>query len=119
MKRFIMSVLGRDDDVIGLFYDNHLTPDISFTTLENFTVMAMVEQVLGMSITNELITRNWKCDVVRLPLGPPQLITLGIGVPSLERATPAVKKFVRYAVDILAQGNLGASYSITQYASVR
>ena len=63
--------------------------------------MAMIEQGLGMSIMNELITRNWQCDVVKLPLVPPQQITLGIALPSLENASPAVKRFVQYAVDQL------------------
>lgn len=100
-ERFIMPALGRDVDVVALFQDNNLTPSIQFSTLENFAAMAMIEQGLGMSIMNELITRNWQCDVVKLPLVPPQQITLGIALPSLENASPAVKRFVQYAVDQL------------------
>lgn len=100
-ENFIMPALGRDVDVIALFQDNNLNPKIKFSTLENFAAMAMIEQGLGMSIMNELITRNWQCDVVKLPLDPPQKITLGIALSSLENASPAVKKFVQYAVDRL------------------
>lgn len=101
-ERFIMPALGRDADVTALFHENHLNPRIQFSTLENFAAMAMIEQGLGMSIMNELITRNWQCDVVKLPLSPPQQITLGVALPSLKNAPPAVKCFVQYAVDILA-----------------
>lgn len=54
-----------------------------------------------MSIMNELITRNWQCDVVKLPIAPARSITLGIAVPSLKNASPAVKRFVKYAEDII------------------
>lgn len=100
-ERFIMPALGRDADVIALFQANKLNPNIQFSTLENFATMAMVEQGLGMSIMNELITRKWQCDVVMLPLSPPQHITLGIALSSLDTASPAVKQFVQYAVERL------------------
>ncbi|QQO07731.1 LysR family transcriptional regulator [Breznakiella homolactica] len=101
-ERFIMPALGRDDDVVTLFERNNVTPNIRFSTLENFAALAMIEQGLGMSVMNELITRRWHCDVVKLPLDPPQHITLGIAVPSLKNASPAVKRFVRYAEERLA-----------------
>ncbi|WP_338736000.1 LysR family transcriptional regulator substrate-binding protein [Sporomusa sphaeroides] len=100
-ERFIMPALGRDVDVVALFQENNLNPNIQFSTLENFAAMAMIEQGLGMSIMNELITRKWQCDVVKLPLSPPQQITLGIALPSLDNASPTVKRFVKYAVDRL------------------
>ena len=44
----------------------------------------MIESGLGMSIMNELITKNFQANVVMLPLDPPQSITLGMAVPTLE-----------------------------------
>lgn len=96
-EKFIMPALGRDDDVAEMLSRNNLTPNISFSTLENFAALAMIEQGMGMSIMNELITKRWQCDVVKLPLEPPQQIMFGIAVPSLKTAPPAVKKFVKYA----------------------
>ena len=54
-----------------------------------------------MSIMNELITESWQCNVAMLPLDPPQSITLGIAVPSLENASPAAREFIRYAEKML------------------
>lgn len=99
-EAFIMPALGRDDDVIEMFRKNKITPDIRFSTLENFAAMAMIEEGLGMSIMNELITKGWQCDVVKLPLDPPQHITLGMALPSLKNAPPAVKRFVECALTI-------------------
>jgi DNA-binding transcriptional LysR family regulator len=100
-ERFIMPALGRDDDVAELLSKNNLTPNISFSTLENFAALAMIEQGMGMSIMNELITKRWQCNVIKLPLDPPQYITFGIAILSLKTSSPAVKKFVKYATHFL------------------
>ena len=96
---FIMPALGRDDDVVSLFERNGIKLNIHFTTLENFATMAMIEKGLGMSVMNNLITEKWNCDVVKIPVDPPSRITLGLAVPSYKQASPAVKRFIKYAVE--------------------
>ena len=98
---FIMPALGRDDDVVSLFERNGIKLNIHFTTLENFATMAMIEKGLGMSVMNNLITEKWNCDVVKIPVDPPSRITLGLAVPSYKQASPAVKRFIKYAVERL------------------
>lgn len=109
-EKFIMPALGRDDDVAEMLSRNGLTPNISFSTLENFAALAMIEQGMGMSIMNELITKKWQCDVVKLPLDPPQHIMFGIAVPSLKMSPPAVKKFVKYAEELLVCNDRSMKY---------
>ena len=101
---FIMPALGRDDDVAALFERFQIEPHILFSTLENYAAISMIESGLGMSIMNELITKNFQANVVMLPLDPPQSITLGMAVPTLESASPAVKKFAEYV------GRIGGSH---------
>lgn len=98
---FIMPALGRDDDVVSLFERNGIKLNIHFTTLENFATMVMIEKGLGMSVMNNLITEKWNCDVVKIPVDPPSRITLGLAVPSYKQASPAVKRFIKYAVERL------------------
>lgn len=98
---FIMPALGRDDDVVSLFERNGIKLNIHFTTLENFATMAMIEKGLGMSVMNNLITEKWNCDIVKIPVDPPSRITLGLAVPSYKQASPAVKRFIKYAVERL------------------
>ncbi len=93
-ERFIMPALGRDDDVAALFRSCDIKPMIAYSTLENYAAISMIEQGLGMSIMNELITNRWNANVRKLPLDPPSAIILGIAVPSMEHASPAVKRFV-------------------------
>ncbi len=100
---FIMPAFGRDDDVAALFERFQIEPNILFSTLENYAAISMIENGLGISIMNELITRSWQSDVVMLPLDPPQYITLGMALPFMENAAPAVRKFAEYAVRMLTQ----------------
>ena len=105
-ESFIMPAFGHDDDVTALFEKFHIEPDIKFSTLESFAAMSMVESGLGISVMNRLITVNWQCDVVKLPLDPPQSITLGMAIPSLAQAAPAVRKFAEFAVRLLVRQDL-------------
>ena len=90
-----------DDDVKLLFQKNKLEPRIEITTLESLSAIAMIEENLGMTITNQLVVENMNYDIVKLPLDPPQHLTMGIAIHSLKEASPAVRKFVEYAVRIL------------------
>ena len=100
-EKFIMPAFVYDDDVKLLFKRNRLKPRIEITTRESLSAIAMIEENLGMSITNRLVLDNMEYDVVKLPLEPPQYITMGIAIHSLEEAAPAVRKFVDYAVRML------------------
>lgn len=100
---FIMPALGCDDDVEALFRHYGIVPKIRFTTMENFSAMSMVEQGLGISIMNQLITEGHICNVVKLPLAPPAQITMGAALHSRVDASPAVKMFLKYAVRMLTQ----------------
>lgn len=102
-ERLILPEYGNDNDVVALFEQYGLDPEVSLSTIESYSTLSMVEEGLGMSIMNELITKNWPCDVVKLPLDPPQSITLGIAVHSLKTASPAVKRFVKFAADKLRE----------------
>ena len=100
---FIMPALGCDDDVEALFRHYGIVPKIRFTTMENFSAMSMVEQGLGISVMNQLITEGHICHVVKLPLDPPAQITMGAALHSKADASPAVKMFLKYAVRMLTQ----------------
>ena len=100
---FIMPALGCDDDVEALFRRNGIVPKIRFTTMENFSAMSMVEQGLGISVMNRLITEKHICNVVKLPVDPPSRITMGVALHSKTDVSPAVKMFLKYAVRMLTR----------------
>ena len=98
---FIMPSLGKDDDVLELFTRFGLNPTIAYSTLECFAAFAMVENGLGMTITNRLITEGFQADVVKVPVDPPQHISFGIMIPDRSTLSPAARKFVEYAKRII------------------
>ena len=104
---FIMPALGKDVDVVHLLEKNALEPNIVFSTVENYAVLSMIESGLGMSVMNRLITRKWDCDVAMLPLEPQEKLTLGVAAPDWDQASPAVRRFVEYAVKLLSQAEKG------------
>ena len=100
---FIMPALGCDDDVEALFRRNGIVPKIRFTTMESFSAMSMVEQGLGISVMNRLITEKHICSIAMLPVDPPSRITMGVALHSKTDASPAVKMFLKYAVRMLTR----------------
>lgn len=97
----IMPSEGDDVDARELLKKHGIVPNIKLTTLENFTAINMVEKGLGIGIMNEGITRSWRTETAIIPLDPPSSITLGISLPSIESAAPAVKEFVLFAAEKL------------------
>lgn len=102
-EKFIMPAMGRDDDVVKMFRKYGIEPDIAYSTNESFSAWSMVENGLGISITNELLMHGWNCEVAKVPIDPPEKITLGMILPSVKHASPAVKRFVKYAENELKQ----------------
>ena len=100
-EALIMPSEGDDTDVRELFKRHGIVPNIRLTTLENYTAINMVEGGLGIGIMNEGITRYWNTNTVILPVEPPSSIELGITLPSLDDAAPAVREFVLFAAEKL------------------
>lgn len=98
-ENLIMPSEGDDADVREVLKKNGIVPNIRLTTLENYTAINMVEGGLGIGIMNEGITRYWQTNTVILPIDPPSKLILGITLPDLENAAPAVKEFVLFAAE--------------------
>ncbi len=92
---FIVTAGGNDEDVSNLLRKYSLTPKISYQTFENYSALAMIEEGLGMSVMNELITKGRNVTLVKKKLNPPAFIELGMLLPK-DIVTPAVVKFVEY-----------------------
>ena len=102
-EEFIMPAMGKDEDVMKMLNKYNIVPNIVYSTNESFSAWALIENGLGISITNELLMHGWDCDVAKIPVSPPEKITLGMILPSVKHASPAVKRFVKYAVSELKQ----------------
>lgn len=93
----IMSSGGADCDILDLFRSMNLRPRVRYSTCEDCAALSLIECGLGIGIMNELITKGRTARVTKLPLEPSCSIEMGIAVPSLQKAAPAVQKFISYA----------------------
>ena len=99
-ERFIMPEHGQDQDVFDMLDEVNVKPDVYLSTFDSFTAIAMIEKGLGISIMNEIsIPTRTSRDIVTLPTVPEHYIEMGIALPSIAQASPAVKKFISYAVE--------------------
>lgn len=99
-ERFIMPEHGQDQDVLDMLDEVNVKPNIYLSTFDSFTALAMIEKGLGISIMNEIsIPPESNRDIVTLPTLPEHFIEMGIALPSIAQASPAVKKFITYAVE--------------------
>lgn len=72
-------------------------PDIKFTTKDDYAILAMVEQGLGVSIVPELLLRGRREDLVVRPLEPTAKRTIALAMPE-GGALPVVEAFAETAV---------------------
>lgn len=103
-KEFLMPSLGFDLDILRVFEDQGVRPDIRENTLvEDAAILSMVEHGLGFSILSQLVLRGRQDNVRALPLNPPACRHMGIAVLELEEAAPTVRNFIEYARRIVAE----------------
>lgn len=103
VEPFIMPGLGHDIDTMRLLDEHGIKPHIVVETIENASMLAMVEEGMGMSVVNSLLTKRHDFDVARVPVHPAAQIMFGIATVSRENASPAVRHFIAHAVERLGQ----------------
>ncbi len=105
-ENFVIAANGHDYDVDKLLKETQTKLDIKYTTVENFSAIAMVEKGIAISIMNEMITKSITNKAVNIPLYPPYSINIGIAVPSLRSASPATRKFIDCIKQMASCGEL-------------
>ena len=73
-------------------------PNIKFSTKDDYAIIAMVEQGLGISIMPELLLKGRHDDIRVMELVPPAKRTIGLAIPETSKAAPATRRFADYVV---------------------
>ena len=102
-REFLMPSLGFDYDILPIFRSAGVAPDIRDTSVDDSTVISMVELGLGYSILSELILQGRQDNIIARPLENGAHRSLGITLPSLRQATPITMRFIEYSKDVVAQ----------------
>lgn len=98
-ESFISLLESSDQDTRGILSAAGIVPNIKFTTKDDYAIIAMVEQGLGISIMPELLLRNHTDNVVVKELVPKASRMIGLAVPHASRTSPATRAFVDCVVE--------------------
>lgn len=82
-----------------------IKPNIKFSTKDDYAIIAMVEQGLGISIMPELLMRGRHDNLKVRELVPPSNRTIGLAIPETSRQSPAASKFADYIVKWVLEKN--------------
>ena len=75
-----------------------IRPNIKFSTKDDYAIIAMVEQGLGISIMPELLMKGRHDNLKTKELVPPSKRTIGLAIPETSKHSPATQKFADYIV---------------------
>jgi len=89
-ESFISLLESSDHDTRRIMKAAGVTPNIKFTSKDDYAIIAMVEQGLGMSIMPELLLQNRPEHVVKLELVPRSSRLI---IPNVSRTSPATRSF--------------------------
>lgn len=103
-KTFIISALGTDVDIHETLKHHQIKPDIQYSAKDDYTIVSMVASHLGISILPQLVLESYQASVLTLPLSPFASRELGIALSSRKMASPATRKFIEYAAEMIRDG---------------
>lgn len=104
---FIMTAAGSTAEVERLFASAGLRPKVKHRYSQIITVIKMVESGAGVSIASGLALSDQVMAMcpgaVKKPLSPAAKRTIGLAVPSLKHASPAVHAFLKTSKVVLSR----------------
>ncbi len=93
---FMLLEKGAKAEISEIFERNNLTPKVHFTTWDDYAIMSMVENGLGISILPQLILKRIPYKIIAKELNVPAYRNIGLALKSKKNASLAVKKFLKY-----------------------
>ncbi len=95
---FISLLESSDHDARRALDAAGVKPNVRFYTKDDYAIIAMVEQGLGISIMPELLLKGRHDNIQVLPLVPEAKRTIGIAIAAGDKAGPATRRFADYVV---------------------
>lgn len=102
---FISLLESSDHDARRALDAAGVKPNVRFYTKDDYAIIAMVEQGLGISIMPELLLKGRHDNIQVLPLVPEAKRTIGIAIAAGEKAGPATRRFTDYVVRYVREQN--------------
>ena len=93
---FMLLEKGAKADISDVLEENNITPNVHFTTWDDYAIMSMAENGLGISILPELILKRVPYKIVAKELDVPAYRTIGLALRNRNSTSIAVKRFLEY-----------------------
>ena len=93
---FMLLEKGAKAEISEIFERNNITPNVHFTTWDDYAVMSMVEGGLGIAILPQLILHRIPYKIVAKELDVTAYRKIGIAYREKAKLPLAVKKFIDY-----------------------
>ena len=93
---FMLLEKGANAEISEIFQRCGLSPNVHFTTWDDYAIMSMVESGLGISILPQLILRRIPYRIVAKELEIPASRKIGIALRDEKTASIAVKRFLEF-----------------------
>lgn len=93
---FLLLDKGAKSEVAQFLQAQRLTPDVHFTTWDDYAIMSMVESGLGVAVLPRLILRRAPYQILEKELDVEAYRDIGVALRQRETAPLAVKRFLDY-----------------------
>ena len=89
---------------LDAFRRRGLTPDIHYKVTDDYTVISMVEQGLGVAILYELVLKNDSRRLSALHIAPPVERTTALAYRNKRTLPAAARRFIDFALEYFKAG---------------
>ncbi|WP_085992907.1 LysR family transcriptional regulator [Oceanobacillus senegalensis] len=96
---FILLDEGELSEPLEFFKENHVYPNIQYKIHDDYTIMAMVENGLGISILPELVLNRMNYQLVTKKISPPIMRTIGIAFTNNKTLPISSRYFIDFLVE--------------------
>lgn len=93
---FMLLEKGAKAEISEIFERCGLSPNVHFTTWDDYAIMSMVESGLGISILPQLILKRVPYKIAAKELDIPAYRIIGLALRNKKTASLAVKRFLDY-----------------------
>ncbi|MRG88349.1 LysR family transcriptional regulator [Salinibacillus xinjiangensis] len=93
---FMLLEKGAKAEISEIFEMHDISPQVHFTTWDDYAIMSMVENGLGISILPELILQRIPYKIIAKELEVPAYRNIGIAMREQKSLSLASKRFLRY-----------------------
>ena len=97
----------RDVEISRIFQEEGIRPNLQYNVNDDFAILSMVEQGLGVSIMPELVLRNTSRRFSAIPLERPRFREIGLATRSGKAPSPLTAHFLACVRELVAGLEMG------------